>query len=50
MRAVKFLEQLRKRREQKFQREQALGDQKFANEVAQRNFVTAARRKNINLI
>jgi hypothetical protein len=34
MRAVKFLEQLRKRREQKFQREQALGDQKFANEVA----------------
>jgi len=45
MRAVKSLEQLRKRREEKFQREQATGEQKFADEVAQRKFVTAASRK-----
>jgi flagellar export protein FliJ len=45
MRAVKSLEQLRKRRVEKFQREQAMEEQKFADEVAQRKFVTAASRK-----
>jgi flagellar biosynthesis chaperone FliJ len=42
---VKCLEQLRKRREEKFQREQAMGEQKFADEVARRKFATAASRK-----
>jgi flagellar biosynthesis chaperone FliJ len=36
MRAVRSFEKLRKRREEKFQREQAMGERKFADEVAQR--------------
>lgn len=47
MRAVKSLEQLRKRQAEDFDREQDLAEQKFADEVAQRKFVTGAPRKKI---
>jgi flagellar FliJ protein len=47
MRAVKSLEQLRQRQADKFDREQGLAEQKFADEVAQRKFVTGAPRKKI---
>ena len=47
MRAVKTLEQLRKRQAEKFRREQDLKEQKFIDEVAQRKFVGAEGRQKI---
>src|SRR5581483_2233371 len=47
MRAVKSLEQLRKRQAEKFQREEESRQQKFLDEVAQRPFVGRASGKKI---
>lgn len=47
MRAVKMLEQLRKRQLDKFRREQDMKEQKFLDEVAQRKFVGVEARKKI---
>ena len=47
MRAVKSLEQLRKRQAEKFQREEESKQQKFLDEVAQRPFVGHAAGKKI---
>lgn len=47
MRAVKSLEQLQKRQAERFDREQDLAEQKFADEVAQRKFAGEAGRKKI---
>jgi flagellar export protein FliJ len=47
MRAVKSLEQLRKRQTEKFRRDEDAKQQKFLDEVAQRKFVGAESRKKI---
>lgn len=47
MRAVKALDQLRIRLEEKFRREQNVAEQKASDEITQRKFASAATRKKI---
>jgi flagellar export protein FliJ len=47
MQAVKSLEQLRRRQEERHWKEQNLLDQRFTDEVAQRKFVQPRARKNM---
>jgi len=46
MRAVKSLEQLRKRHEERYWRGQNAAEQRFGDEIAQRKFARSERRKN----
>lgn len=45
MRAVKTLEQLRKRHEERYWRGQNIAEQRFADEIAQRKFAQSGSRK-----
>jgi len=45
MRAVKSLEQLRKRHEERYWREQNAAEQRFGDEIAQRKFARSESRK-----
>jgi flagellar export protein FliJ len=47
MRAVKALEQLHKRFEERFRREQSIAEQKFADEISQRKFAAQRTRKKV---
>jgi flagellar FliJ protein len=47
MRSVKTLEQLRKRRAEKFRQEEAIEQQKFGDEIAQRKFTDPDKRKKL---
>jgi flagellar protein FliJ len=47
MRSVKTLEQLRKRRAEKFRQEEDIEQQKFGDEIAQRKFTDPDKRKKL---
>jgi flagellar biosynthesis chaperone FliJ len=49
MRAVKSLEQLRRRNEERYWRAQNLAQQRFSDEISQRQYVQLQSRKKIPL-